>query len=78
MRYREAAVAGEFANWTPMFEPATAWRGHIPQVKCTKCLQYVDTDKIEGHLTEQHKFDLEDGIVIQVNNQWWRRRGVKA
>lgn len=78
MRFKEAAVAGEFANWTALFEPTREFRGVLPQNFCTKCEQMVDSDKIEGHLTEFHKYDLEDGVVVKVDNKWWRRRGVKA
>lgn len=78
MKFREAAVAGEFANWTAMFEPTPKFRGVLPQVLCTKCETHVDTDKVQDHLLEQHRYDLQDGIVIQVYDKWWRRRGIKT
>jgi hypothetical protein len=79
MRFKEASVAGEFANWTRMFEPSTFHRNAIvPQVRCSKCELYVDENSIDEHLVEYHKHDIGDGIVVQVNDQWWRRRGVKS
>lgn len=78
MRFKEAAVAGEFANWTQMFESIPQFKGLPPRVACTKCGERMDTGRIATHLEELHKYDVADGVVIQVNNQWWRRRGTKA
>lgn len=65
-------MRGEFSNWAPLFSGEGFYR------ECSKCLQMAPADKLEEHLMEQHKYDLEDGIIIQVNNKWWRRRGTKT
>lgn len=78
MRFKEAAVAGEFANWTQMFESIPQFKGLPPRVACTKCGERMDVSNIDAHLQSAHMYDCLDGVVIQVNNQWWRRRGTKA
>jgi hypothetical protein len=71
-------VTSEFQNWVQLFDPIRQFRGILPQEFCSKCENVLDADKEIEHLQQYHRYDLQDGIIIQVNNKWWRRRGVKT
>jgi hypothetical protein len=61
-----------YSDYVPMFTRSE--NDHVKPM-CTSCQRFVHKVSMDKHVEEEHHHAEEMGLVIKVNDQWWRKRG---
>lgn len=47
---------------------------HVKRL-CTVCQKFVPGARLTLHVEKEHREAEASGLIIQVNDTWWRKRG---
>lgn len=61
-----------YADFVPLF---TVAEGEHIKRQCTSCQAFIHKVSMDTHVETTHRSLEDQGLLIKVNDIWWRKRG---
>lgn len=61
-----------YKDYVPLF---TQGEGEHIKRQCTSCQKFIPSGRLAHHVETEHANAESTGLIIQVNDIWWGKRG---